>query len=92
MGNIDNFSYNRNKAEVVTHSLGISIDILLFEMHIDLLSHTTPNLQKHLQTLSSFCDNHGLEVNLGKTKTMAFNMSKRKFPLSISPINGSWWK
>jgi hypothetical protein len=50
---------------------------LLFIDDVVLLASSPSRLQRQLDALALFCDLRQLTVNLGKTKVMIFNMSKK---------------
>ena len=56
--------------------LGIVILILLYVDGILLISHSPKGLQRHLNTLKSFCTHNGLSINLDKTKVMVFSTTQ----------------
>ena len=55
---------------------GIYIDMLMYADDIVLISSSAAGLQKHLNTLSNFCQKKKLEVNTEKTKVCAFGRGR----------------
>jgi hypothetical protein len=59
----------------------VLISILLFVDDVVLLASSPEGLQRQLDALALFCDLRQLTVNLGKTKVMIFNGSKKSIDL-----------
>jgi hypothetical protein len=59
----------------------VLISILLFVDDVVLLASSPAGLQRQLDALALFCDLRQLTVNLGKTKVMIFNGSKKSVDL-----------
>ncbi len=48
---------------------------LLYADDVDMLSHTAPSMQQHLDALDSFCNATGMTVNMQKTKLLVIRSS-----------------
>lgn len=64
-------------------SAGIDIDqinifLLLFADDLAIISETPNGLQKHLNTLHTYCERWGLTVNIDKTKVMIFQKGRTR--------------
>jgi len=57
------------------------ISIFLFADDVVLLASFPEGLERHLEALALFCDLRQLMVNLGKTKVIIFNGSKKSVDL-----------
>jgi hypothetical protein len=55
----------------------VLISIFLFANDVVLLASSPARLQRQLDSLALFCDLRQLTINLGKTKNMIFNESKK---------------
>lgn len=60
---------------------GNRVPIIVFVDGIVLISHTTTGLQGLVDALDSFTSRQELVVNLGKTKVLAFDVSKATIDL-----------
>jgi hypothetical protein len=59
----------------------VPISILLFAYDVVLLASSPEKLQRQLDALALFCDLRQLTVDLGKTRVMIFNGSKKSIDL-----------
>ena len=57
---------------------GSKLNCLLYADDLILISNTSEGLQRSLDTLSKFCDDWLLNINLEKTKVMIFQKKRRK--------------
>ena len=52
--------------------MGVMVPLLLYADDLILMSESASGLQKQLDALASFCEQHQLTVNLSKTKVVVF--------------------
>ncbi|KAH9310211.1 hypothetical protein KI387_038122 [Taxus chinensis] len=57
--------------------------MLLYADDLILMAKTKQGLQEHLKVLELFCQEVGMQVNIGKTKIMIFTLKKKKEQVSF---------
>ena len=65
---------------------GLTINHLAWADDLVILALDLDSLQKLLDIISSYCDQWGLEVNVGKTKYMVLNSKVNQYGLHTDPV------